>query len=66
MPKAKVIDRIEYTRSRLGGGGVTLESEGKFGRETLTLNVCPNCGTSSLRLDGGCMSCLSCGWSACG
>ena len=30
------------------------------------LKVCPNCGAKFLRLDGGCASCLSCGWSACG
>ena len=30
------------------------------------LKQCPHCGSKSLRLDGGCMSCLSCGWSACG
>ena len=29
------------------------------------LQECPECGSKSLRLDGGCMSCLSCGWSAC-
>ena len=29
------------------------------------LQVCPNCGAKALRLDGGCMSCLSCCWSAC-
>ena len=36
------------------------EPEEHFG-----LQVCPNCGSKALRLDGGCMSCLSCGWSAC-
>ncbi len=29
------------------------------------LQVCPNCGAKALRLDGGCSSCLACGWSAC-
>lgn len=29
------------------------------------LEVCPHCGSKALRLDSGCMSCLSCGWSAC-
>ena len=29
------------------------------------LQICPNCGSKALRLDGGCSSCLACGWSAC-
>ena len=57
--KAKPIDRIELTRR-------------KFSKQNLHedftpgLQECPNCHSKSLKLDGGCMSCLSCGWSACG
>ena len=29
------------------------------------LEICPNCGSRALKRDGGCESCLSCGWSAC-
>ena len=29
------------------------------------LGICPHCGSKALRRDGGCESCLSCGWSAC-
>jgi ribosomal protein L32 len=29
-----------------------------------TLEKCPECGEKLVR-DGGCMTCLSCGWNAC-
>ena len=65
-----------------GGHGVVDRTQPRDGinhsREVLTaskstplndeagLKECPECGSKSLRLDGGCMSCISCGWSACG
>ena len=62
MTKAKPIDRLELTRRKFAN---------KYHAENIAsadegLKICPVCGLKSLRLDGGCMSCLSCGWSACG
>ena len=80
MPKAKTIDRLELTRQKFGGKLKASISTGLEQSESFTasksqrleqendsgLKVCPTCGSKSLKLDGGCMSCLSCGWSACG
>ena len=63
MTKAKTLDRLELTRKKFGMSQkehVQQEQQEEHG-----LKVCPNCGSKALRLDGGCMSCLSCGWSAC-
>ena len=68
MTFAKTIDRLEYTRRRFAKQ-LGLEEEVKEAPKNETqeheLEVCPFCGSHSLRRDGGCMSCLSCGWSAC-
>lgn len=58
MSKAKTIDRLELTRRKFAHHESKQEDDG--------LKECPMCGSQSLRLDGGCKSCLSCGWSACG
>ena len=29
------------------------------------MNICPECGENTLQMDGGCMICLSCGYSKC-
>ena len=58
MTKAKTLDRLELTRRKFSR---TQQQQ----QEEHGLKVCPNCGSKALRLDGGCMSCLSCGWSAC-
>ena len=70
MSKAIPIDRLEFTRRRFAK---QLGLEDPAPKETHVeapkvehgLEVCPYCGSKALRLDGGCMSCLSCGWSAC-
>ena len=56
--KAKTLDRVELTRQKFGMKKAESAQQG--------LQECPHCGGKSLRLDGGCMSCISCGWSACG
>ena len=58
MTKAKTLDRLELTRRKFSR---TQQQQ----QEEHGLQICPNCGSKALRLDGGCMSCLSCGWSAC-
>ena len=70
MSKAQTIDRLEYTRRRFAKQlGLDEPQQEEMQRNSQQvehgLEVCPNCGSKSLRLDGGCMSCLSCGWSAC-
>ena len=71
MSKAKPIDRLELTRKKFGAK--MKQQEHDYGLDDIPpdidihgLKECPVCGSKSLRLDGGCMSCLSCGWSACG
>ena len=61
--KAKTIDRLELTRKKFAA---KLNEEVPPDIDIHTLKECPMCGSLSLRLDGGCMSCLSCCWSACG
>lgn len=65
MSKAHTIDRVEYTRRRFAKQLGLDETPQQQQQEEHGLQVCPNCGSKALRLDGGCMSCLSCGWSAC-
>lgn len=66
MKKAKTIDRLEMTRRKFGEGGIVDRTRPKDGINHSALQECPHCGARTLRLDSGCMSCLSCGWSACG
>ena len=63
--KAKSIDRLEFTRKKFSKSTVISDSP-PSDIDIHNLKTCPMCGSLSLRLDGGCMSCLSCGWSACG
>lgn len=65
MTKAKRLDPLEMTLKKFPHlrKGHQPENEAKNDNG---LKVCPHCGGKTLRLDGGCMSCLSCGWSACG
>ena len=65
MAKAKTLDRLELTRKKFGRIHGVKHSHHEATDDS-GLKVCPNCGAMSLRLDGGCMSCLACGWSACG
>ena len=71
MSRAVTIDRLEYTRRRFSKqlGFDEEPPQEKMHRKSQEvehgLEVCPYCGSRALRLDGGCMSCLSCGWSAC-
>ena len=68
--KAKPIDRLELTRrkfSNVNNNDQDLPNqENQENQELQGLQECPMCKNKSLKLDGGCMSCLSCGWSACG
>lgn len=72
MIKAKRLDPLEMTLKKFPHlrKGHHPEKEAKTEPEQQEsehgLQVCPNCGAKALRLDGGCMSCLSCQWSACG
>ena len=64
MTKAKTIDRLALTRSKFKH--LNHEKQQPEQQDNNHgLQVCPNCGSKALRLDGGCMSCLSCQWSAC-
>ena len=70
MAFAKTIDHLEYTRRRfakqLGLDETPRESQKYESHEVEPgLEICPHCGSKALRRDGGCESCLSCGWSAC-
>ena len=67
MAFAKSIDRLEYTRRRFAKqlGLDDTPQESRQNESQHGLEVCPFCGSKALRLDSGCMSCLSCGWSAC-
>ena len=66
MTKAKTLDRLELTRKKFSlSQKKHSEHAQQEQQEEHGLQVCPNCGSKALRLDGGCMSCLSCGWPAC-
>ena len=72
MSKAQTIDRLEYTRRRfakqLGLDEPQQEvqpQKHEAHKVEHGLGICPHCGSRALRRDGGCESCLSCGWSAC-
>ena len=61
--KAKTIDRLQLTKKKFAAlNKNNLDKD----EQAIGLGICPNCGATGLRRDGGCMSCLSCGWSACG
>ena len=69
MSKCRTIDRLELTRknSRLlrnndapqAKAPETPEPEHHGG-------LCPKCGQNTLHFMEGCMTCVACGWSACG
>ena len=73
MPKAKTIDRLEYTRSR----SIHLQDvpirmiEGRYdeGQGAIVCNekpgveICPMCGAEVIH-EAGCVRCV-CGWSRC-
>ena len=61
MSKAKTIDRLELTRNKFKGNVHQTETEGHYG-----LSECPMCKRLTLKHEGGCVQCTSCGWSACG
>lgn len=65
MSRAETIDRLEYTRRRFAKQLGLEEPQPKSQEVEHGLQICPNCGSRALRRDGGCESCLSCGWSAC-
>ncbi len=69
MAFANSIDRLEFTRRRfakqLGLDEPQQQAKPQNHESEHGLEVCPHCGSKALRLDSGCMSCLSCGWSAC-
>ena len=70
MSKAQTIDRLEYTRRRFAKQlGLDEPQQEEMQRNSQQvehgLGICPHCGSRALRRDGGCESCLSCGWSAC-
>ena len=68
MAFAKTIDRLEFTRRRFAkqlGLDEPPQKKKESQESEHGLETCPHCGSKALRLDGGCMSCLSCGWSAC-
>lgn len=66
--KARTLDPLEQTLKRFPHLRKHKEQQQHNSEQTNDngLKICPNCGSKSLRLDGGCRSCLSCGWSACG
>ena len=73
MPKAKTIDRLEYTRSR----SIHLQDvpirmiEGRYDEEQGAIvcnekpgvEICPMCGAEVIH-EAGCVRCV-CGWSRC-
>ena len=60
MPKAKTIDRLEYTRSRsVHLQKADLPSEPEMIQEA----ACPMCGAEIIH-ESGCVRCV-CGWSRC-
>ena len=63
MPKAKIIDRIEFTRNRtklLNNDADIHEQEIRNEHEVI---VCPECGQELIH-EAGCLRCF-CGWSKC-
>ena len=70
MSRAKTIDRLELTRQKFGEKlnvskstplNAKTSTEGHWG-----LSECPMCKRMTLKHEGGCVQCTSCGWSACG
>lgn len=66
--RGKSLDRLELTRqkfARMRSGQETRE-ERLESRENFGLSACPICGRMTVKHEGGCEQCTSCGWSACG
>lgn len=63
MPKARTIDRLEYTKNRTirwnDDGNAAVDAQRGSGDD-----ACPVCGAKVIH-EAGCMRC-TCGWSACG
>lgn len=62
MPKAKTIDRVEYTKNRS-----IVYTPAPVGRNSshsdLHFEICPVCGAKLIH-ESGCVRC-TCGWSKC-
>lgn len=63
MGKAKTIDRLELTRKKFG---LKPHEHHEEHSNTFGLSTCPNCEQFTLRHEGACDYCPSCGWSSCG
>ena len=73
MPKAKTIDRLEYTRSRsihlqdvpirVVEGHYDEKAGALIFREKPNVEICPECGAEIIH-EAGCVRCV-CGWSRC-
>lgn len=57
--RAKSLDRLKLTAAKFPH--LRHGQESSFG-----LSECPGCGRRTLKHEGGCTICTSCGWSACG
>ena len=69
MSKCRMIDRLELTRknTRLLKKNDALKAENLNAREEAPHgDICPKCGQKTLHFMEGCMTCVACGWSACG
>lgn len=60
MPKAKTIDRLEYTKSRFLH---EIHEEEIIAHDRAGTEICPVCGAKLIH-EAGCVRCL-CGWSRC-
>lgn len=75
MPKAKTIDRLEYTKSRsityhyppapvqMVNAEYNKEQGALIEREP-GVEICPECRTEIIH-ESGCVRCPACGWSRC-
>mgnify|MGYP007101855983 CR=1 FL=1 len=59
MPKAKTIDRLEFTKRRTR----LLRTEERLITDKPEVITCPECGAELIH-EAGCLRCL-CGWSKC-
>ncbi len=67
MPRAKPIDRIEFTKRKMQGlNPLSMEAKTPVDNHAIGLSVCPECGQKTLRHEGGCDICSTCGFSSCG
>ena len=60
MSRAKTIDRLELTRRSSKHLRARNNPPQQHG------GICPKCGQNTLHFMEGCMTCVACGWSACG